>query len=112
MAQDESLPLPDFDELPVNSLQHQIRSLERDELLTLLEHEHAHGDRVPVIELLHARLEQLDQGSTPSQGEQRVDSARPADTRKGSPVSPDAASKPSGPLRHGQARPTPDRDRP
>ncbi|SNR36007.1 hypothetical protein SAMN06265360_103180 [Haloechinothrix alba] len=106
------LPIPDFDELPLTSVQHQIRALERDELIELIEHEHAHADRTPVLELLRARLEQLDQGADTSGGDPAAHSERPADTRTGSPVSPDAAAGPSGPLRHGRVSRTPERDRP
>lgn len=108
----QQLPLPDYDELPIGSLRHEMRALEADELRTLLEHERAHGNRTPVIELLTSRLEELAEGAQPSQGNPREESAKPADSRHGSPVSPDSAAAPSGPLRHGVAGQTPDRDQP
>lgn len=70
MAGQDELPLPDFGELPITALQHRVRSLQRDDVVT------------------------------------------PADTPKGSPVPPDSAAKPPGPLRHGKAGPTLDSDRP
>jgi hypothetical protein len=65
----DQLPLPDYDHLPLGSLQHRIRSLDRESLLAVLEHERAHGDRVPVLEVLNARLRQLDEGAVPSGGD-------------------------------------------
>lgn len=109
---EKQLPLPDYDETPLTSLSHQIRALEADEIRTLLEYERAHANRVPVIEVLSTRLEQLEQGAQPSGGDPRAKSAKPADTAHGSPVSGDGAAKPSGPLRHGVAGHTPERDRP
>nr|WP_246360932.1 hypothetical protein [Haloechinothrix aidingensis] len=96
----------------MTSVQHRIRALERDELNTLLAHEHAHANRVPVLELLRARLEQLAQGGETSGGNPSAHSERPTDTRAGSAVSPDAAAEKSGPLRHGRVSRTPGRDRP
>lgn len=109
---EDRLPIPDFDELPLTSVQHQIRALERDDVHTLLEHEHAHGNRTPVLELLRTRLDQLAQGAETSGGDPAARSERPADTRAGSPVSPDAGAEKSGPLRHGRVSRTPERDRP
>lgn len=112
MAQHQQLPLPDYDELPFAELRHRIRSLEAADLRTLLEHEHEHADRVPVVELLTTRLEELEQGAQPSGGDQQATSGKPGDTRHGSPISQGGAAGPSGPLRHGVAGQTPDRDRP
>ncbi|OLT45400.1 hypothetical protein BJF85_19230 [Saccharomonospora sp. CUA-673] len=112
MTSDSVLPLPDYDELPITALQHRIRSLPAEDLRTLLEHEEAHANRVPVLELLRARQQDLAEGAEPSGGDQQSASGKPADTRHGSAVSPDSAARPSGPLRHGVAEQTPGRDRP
>jgi hypothetical protein len=112
MAQRSELPLPDYDELPLNSLKHEIRSLRDDQLRTLFDHEREHANRVPVIELLATRLKELAEGAEPSGGDQQAHSGKPDDTRHGSPISQGGASKPSGPLRHGVAGQTPERDRP
>lgn len=106
------LPLPDYDELRLTDLQHQIRSLNDEQLQVLIEHEQAHGNRTPVLELLRVRRQELAAGDTPAPGDQQQGSSRPADSPKGSPVSPDTAARPSGPLRHGVAGQTPRRDRP
>ena len=48
------LPLPDYDHLPLGSLAHRVRTLDADALGTLLAYERAHGDRLPVTELMRA----------------------------------------------------------
>lgn len=95
---EHNLPLPDYDELPMGSLQHRVRALDTGDIQVLLEHERAHANRVPVIELLTNRLEDLRRGAQPSSGDQTQAPEAPADTPKGSPVSP------TGPAEHG--RPT------
>ncbi|MGW8375512.1 hypothetical protein [Streptomyces sp. ODS28] len=100
-AQDKPLPLPDYDQLPAASLEHRIRPLDRDGVEHLLEHERGHAARTPVLELLEARLRQLDAGSEPSSGDPTDTADTPGHTRKGSPASPDSAAPPSAPLRHG-----------
>lgn len=62
------LPLPDYDHLPVASLAHRIRSLDADALSALLSYERDHGNRVPVISVLEARLNELDAGEKPTTG--------------------------------------------
>ena len=54
---EEQLPLPNFDQLPLGTLGHRIRSLTEDDLRRLLDHEREHAARVPVTELLTGRLE-------------------------------------------------------
>jgi len=106
------LPLPDYDELPFANLQHQVRSLTDDQLERLVTHERAHANRTPVLELLRVRRQELADGDVPAPGNQQEGSGRPADSDSGSPVSPAAAAGPGGPLRHGVAGQTPDRDKP
>ncbi|MQA12322.1 MAG: hypothetical protein GEU98_28075 [Pseudonocardiaceae bacterium] len=112
VAERQQLPLPDYDELPLASLRHQIRALDSGQLHALLEHERAHADRTPVEEMLTARLDQLADGATPSGGDQQAGSARPESTPAGSPVSPASAAQPTGPLRNARPEQTPGRDRP
>ena len=66
-ARDE-LPLPDYDHLPIASLAHRIRSLDAEGLKTLLSYERQHGNRVPAISVLEARMGELDAGEQPSTG--------------------------------------------
>ena len=105
------LALPDFDQLPLGDLRHRVRSLDDAALRELIDHERAHGDRTPVLEVLRARLVELEDGAEPSPG----DPARsPGVTRPtgGSPVQPSTAAEPTTPLRHGLAEQTPGRGRP
>lgn len=60
------LPLPDFDHIPLGNLAEHLVPLDRDQLGVLLEHETAHGDRLPVLELLRHRIEALDAGAEPT----------------------------------------------
>jgi hypothetical protein len=62
------LPLPDYDHLPTGALTHRIRTLDAVGLMTLLNYERDHGNRVPVISVLEARLSELDAGEKPTTG--------------------------------------------
>ena len=110
MAENQ-LPLPDYDQLPMGELRHRIRSLEEDQLRTLFEHEQAHGDRTPVLELLNARLGELAEGADPAPGDQtRAPGVN--GTPSGSRVQPATAAEPTTPQRHGLSEQTPSRGRP
>lgn len=96
------LPLPDYDHLPVASLQHRIRALDRQDLERLLAYENDHGHRAPVLEVMKARLEQLDAGQTPSGGSASAPAPeRPPAAAGGSKVSPDTGGPPVNPPSHG-----------
>jgi hypothetical protein len=95
----DALPFPDFDHATVQTVKHRIRSLEREDVQGLLDHERAHSSRMPVIEVLRTRLAELDDGATPSGGDQTE--ARGGDTAHGSPVDPSGAAEPGPPDRHG-----------
>ncbi|CAA9360167.1 MAG: hypothetical protein AVDCRST_MAG36-2567 [uncultured Nocardioidaceae bacterium] len=64
----DELPLPDFDHLPLGSLEGRIRSLDADGLTALLDYERAHGNRLPVTLVLERRLEQVRGGAELSGG--------------------------------------------
>ena len=66
--QRDELPLPDYDHLPLGSLEGRIRSLDADGLSTLLDYERAHGNRLPVTLLLERRLEAVKGGAELSSG--------------------------------------------
>ncbi|MFJ2198145.1 hypothetical protein [Streptomyces violaceusniger] len=74
-----------------------------ERLRKLLEYERSHADRLPVVEVVTARLRQLAGGATPSPGEPRAEPfpERPSPPRGGSPVTPQTAAEPSPPPRHG-----------
>ena len=97
-----SLPLADFDHLPVGDLVHRIRSLDASQLETLLRHEREHGDRLPVVQALQARLDQVRAGAELSDGDPWSPSALaapPADG--GSPVQPATSGPAMNPPSHG-----------
>ncbi|GAA3506170.1 hypothetical protein GCM10019016_132850 [Streptomyces prasinosporus] len=96
-----TLPLPDYDHLPIGGLESRIRSLTAGEVEELLSYERAHADRLPVTELLTARLEQLRAGAEPTSGS--PDALRPEQgaSRTGSPVSPATSPQPFSPPPHG-----------
>jgi hypothetical protein len=107
----DELPLPDYDQTRLGDLRHRIRSLDEDGLRTLIDHERAHGARVPVLQLLEARLDELRDGAEPAPGDPRQ--APPVDgTPGGSPVDDSTAVTGGTPLRHGVAGQTPARGRP
>jgi hypothetical protein len=62
------LPLPDYDHLPLNSLILRARTLDQDQLDAVLAYERAHGDRLPVVQALEQRREDLKAGAEPSGG--------------------------------------------
>jgi hypothetical protein len=64
----DELPLPDYDHLPTGSLAGRIRSLDIAGVMSLLAYEKAHGDRLPVVQVLETRLESLRQGAPLSGG--------------------------------------------
>ncbi|WP_371673645.1 hypothetical protein OG985_41805 [Streptomyces sp. NBC_00289] len=102
VAQHDALPLPDYDHLPLGSLQHRIRTLDEPGLRTLIAYEEAHGNRLPVLQVLRTRLRELSEGAEPSGGSPLASApehAPPADT--GSPVSPATSGPPMNPPSHG-----------
>ncbi|MGV0838044.1 hypothetical protein [Mycolicibacterium thermoresistibile] len=111
MASADQLPLPDYDQLGLGDLRHRIRALDEQQLRTLFDYEESHGHRMPVLELLHARLGELHDGAEPSGGDpaRAPEVSGPAGR---SPVREATAAEPQSPLRHGVAAQTPNRGRP
>lgn len=97
----KTLPLPDYDHLPLSGLESRIRSLTEDEIEELLSYERSHADRVPVIELLTARLEQLRAGAEPTSGDPEALRPEQGARQAGSPVSPATSPEPHHPPPHG-----------
>jgi hypothetical protein len=98
----DQLPLPDYDHLPLGSIEPRIRQLAADGVQQLLDYEKAHGDRLPVVNLLSRRLEALRNGAEPTGGDPlaetpEIQHAPPA----GSPVSPATEGPPINPPSHG-----------
>ncbi|KQS66299.1 hypothetical protein [Modestobacter sp. Leaf380] len=68
MSEHDTLPLPDHDHLPLGSLTSRIRTLDAGGLGQVLAYERAHADRLPVVQAVEHRLEQLRSGAEPSEG--------------------------------------------
>ncbi|WP_129336521.1 hypothetical protein [Cellulomonas endophytica] len=100
-----TLPIPDYDHLPIGSLGHRLRSLEAEELEVLRRYEVAHGNRVPVLQLVDTRLSELAAGEEPSGGDPAAVApelaAGAAGAAGGSAVSPAIQGPAQNPPSHG-----------
>lgn len=96
----EDLPLPDYDHLPLGTLPSRINGLDESAVNQLLDYERAHGNRLPVVQVLEHRLEALRNGAEPS-GPANPDTPEVTSTRGGSPVSPDTTGPPINPPSQG-----------
>lgn len=92
-ARNESLPLPDFDQLPVGSVAARIRSLDHRQVEELIQYERDHAGRVQVLELLRHRRDQLRDGAEPTGG----DPAAPKPELADAPASGSVVGAESGP---------------
>ncbi|AGB20624.1 hypothetical protein Mycsm_00163 [Mycobacterium sp. JS623] len=97
----DELPIADYDQLPLTELRHRIRSLDEGQLRGLFDHEESHGNRIPVLELLHARLRELTHGAEPSSGDP-ANAPGVTHTPHGSPVNEATAADPAAPLPRGR----------
>ena len=101
-TESSALPLADVDHLPVGDLVHRIRSLDAPQLETLLAYEREHGDRLPVVQAVQARLEQVRSGAALSDGDPSAPSALAAPSPDGgSPVQPATSGPSMNPPSHG-----------
>lgn len=102
MADDrDTLPLPDYDHLPLGALESRVRSLTVEQVEELLAYERTHADRLPVTEVLTARLEQLQAGAEPTRGDPAALRPEQGESRAGSPVTPVTSPDPFGAPPHG-----------
>ena len=113
MSEHDTLPLPDYDHLPIGAVTSRIRTLEAADLQTLLDYEKAHGNRLPVVQVLQNRLTALHQGAQPSGGDPAaIAPEAAAGAAGGSKVSEATSGPPMNPPSHGdptnpaQPRPT------
>jgi hypothetical protein len=100
----DNLPIPDYDQQSIGSLEHRMRSLSEDELATVLEHERMHSNRPAVVQMLAERLRRLNQGEAqPSGGSQDGADAPPSarDADGADRAGPQTAREPDRPERHG-----------
>ena len=102
MTERDDLPLPDYDHLPVGSLISRVRTLDADDLRTVLSYEKAHANRVQVVQALTHRLDDVEAGAQPSGGS--PDAAQPEAAPPpsgGSAVSEATSGPPVNPPSHG-----------
>ena len=83
----EDLQLPDYDHIPLGALPSRIHSLDESGISGLLAYERAHGNRLPVIQVLEHRLEALHSGAEPT-GSVPEDMPEVSRNQQGSKVSP------------------------
>jgi hypothetical protein len=100
-ADRRDLPLPDYDHLDTGALSAAISSLDTEGVEELLAYERAHGDRLPVVQLLEHRIEQLHGGRQPSDPPASDGAVRPAAPGQGSAVSPSTQGPPVNPPSQG-----------
>ena len=82
----EDLPIPEYDHLPIGDLGHRIRSLSAEQLQTLLAYEGAHGNRLPVVQVLQVRLDAVQGGAELSGGDAAGLAPSLTDTAQGGSV--------------------------
>lgn len=89
MTDRDQLPIPDYDHLAVGTLAHQIRSLDARGLQMLLDYEKAHGNRLPVVQVLERRFGELQDGDEPSGGDPTTSGTQGRQaSQRGSAVTP------------------------
>lgn len=99
MASHDALPLPDYDNLPVGSIESRIRTLGEQDVRRLYDYEKAHADRVQVVQILENRLVALHSGDAePTGGDPNAvapeTGATPTGSKKASPSQEGPAQNP------------------
>lgn len=94
----QSLPIPDYDHLSVDALQHRIRSLDESGVQALLSYEEEHADRAPVTQVLRVRLDQLAKGAERSEGSANTPNDAAAGPPQDTPGRVSRSTAPSPPV--------------
>lgn len=108
MPEHDTLPLPDYDHLPVSGLASRIRTLDLAGLSTLLEYERAHGNRLQVVMIMESRLAELRDGAEPSGGDPAANftseapypaagGSKVSEATSGPPINPPTGGDPTNP---------------
>ncbi|MFC4469756.1 hypothetical protein ACFPH6_35535 [Streptomyces xiangluensis] len=97
----DTLPLPDYDHLPLGGVRTRIRALSADQVEQILAYERAHADRTPVVEVIKARLAELASGAEPTGGDPTAVRPEQSPQRAGRTVSPATAAEATHPPPHG-----------
>ncbi len=85
-------PIADYEGLPISTLQHRVRSLDAEQMRTLIAYEESHADRTGVLEILENRLQQLEEGARPSEGDQSFQPETPGPPEGGSQAGADTTA--------------------
>ena len=91
------LPLPDFDDLPLGSIESRVRTLDESGVQRLLDYERTHADRAAVVQILERRAEALAKGAAPSGGSP---DARQPETHTGAEGGSDVSPATTGPVQN------------
>src|SRR5699024_12337765 len=76
-------PIADYEGLPISTLQHRVRSLDAEQMRTLIAYEESHADRTGVLEILENRPQQVEEGAQASEGEQSRQPETPGPPERG-----------------------------
>ena len=90
----------DYDHIPNGTLPSRISGLDQEGIQLLLDYERAHGNRLPVIQILESRLNALKGGTEPS-GTTAPTTPEVSQSSTGSPVSPATSGPPVNPPSQG-----------
>ena len=102
MTEHDTLPLPDYDQLPIEGLTHRIRMLDAAGVQTLLDYERGHANRANAMTILENRLAALRDGAQPSGGDPMTPAADdPVHGMGGSKVSEATSGPAMNPPSHG-----------
>jgi len=100
MPEHDELPLADYDHIPSGTLPSRISGLDEAGVGQLLSYERAHGNRLPVLQILEVRLAALKGGAEPT-GPSAPDTPEVSQTQQGSKVSPETSGPPINPPSQG-----------
>src|SRR4051794_15401232 len=111
MTHPDQPPLPRYDHPPVEGLTSRIRTLDAQDLQTVLEYEKAHANRLQVVTVMENRLSSLRDGAQPSGGDPAAPAADdPVHAAAGSKVSEATSGPPNNPpSQRAPTNPTPPR---
>jgi hypothetical protein len=94
VPQHKELPLPDYVHLPAGTLPSRISGLTEADVAQLITYEKAHGNRLPILQILEKRLHDLQGGAEPTGP--RTPTTPEVNT--GQPVTQQASSVPGPPI--------------
>lgn len=95
------LPLPDYDHITTGELPGRIHGLDATGVEQLLAFEREHGDRLPIVQVLEHRLQELRDGAEPSGPVLDDSPTMAAGPAGGSKVSPSTSGPTMNPPSHG-----------